>query len=103
MAAMRSQLIDQTDLAGRLHRTYGEGFDPADAADIRAGLVATLDRELPHHTAEQVARAFDGAVGQVRVRLDWNRFLCVLLGLLPGWWTKLANQPGVDASTMLLL
>jgi Kelch motif len=103
MAAMQAQLIDQTDLAGRLHRKFGEGFDPADAADIRARLVTTVERELPNHTAEQVARAFDGAVGQVRVRVDWNRFLCVLLGLLPGWWTKLANQPGFDASTMLLL
>jgi hypothetical protein len=102
MATMQSN-VDESDLAGRLQRLFGEGFDPVQAARIQPELIKTLERELPHHSAEQVARAFDGAVGQLRVRVDWSRFLCVLLGLLPGWWTKLAHQPGFDASTMLLL
>ena len=29
--------------------------------------------------------------------------LCFLLSGLPGWWVKLTNDPGYDASTMLLL
>src|SRR4051794_23147149 len=102
MATMQSK-ADESDLADRLRRSFGEGFDPAGATSIKPELLKTIERELPHHSAEQVARAFDGAVGHLRVRVDWSRFLCVLLGLLPGWWTKLAHQPGFDASTMLLL
>ena len=102
MVTTRTELIEQPDVADKLRR-FGEGFDPADAACIRVKLLKTLQRELPDHSAEQVARAFDGAVHQLRARVNWSRFLCVLLGLLPGWWTKLAHQPGFAASTMLLL
>jgi hypothetical protein len=100
---MRSQLTDRSDLAGQLRTSFGEGFDPAEAASIGPRLLKTLEHELPDHTAEQIAEAFEGAVRQLRLRVDWTRFLCLLLGLLPGWWTRLTRQPGFDASTMLLL
>ena len=102
MATMQSR-ADRSELADRLRRSFGEGFDPDEATRVKPELLKTIGHELPNHSAADVAQAFDGAVGQLRVRVDWSRFLCVLLGLLPGWWTKLAHQPGFGASTMLLL
>jgi hypothetical protein len=102
-ATMQAQVLDEIEMSARLQRQFGEGFDPQEASGIRTALLKALKPELPDHNAEQLARAFDDTARQLRVRVDWGRFLCVLLGLLPGWWTKLTNKPGFNVSTMLLL
>jgi len=100
---MQTQVVDDLDLAAKLQQRFGEGFDSKDAARIRTKLLKVLQPALPNHNAEQLAQAFDSAARQLRTRVDWNRFLCVIFGLLPGTWTKLAHKPGFNTSTMLLL
>jgi hypothetical protein len=101
MDAFTDPLPDDLDL--KLRSEFGDTFAPERAADLREPLVRTLAAFLPEHDGKQVARAFDEAVIRTRITLDWRHFLCVLLGLLPGWWTKLTAGPGFGASTMLLL
>jgi hypothetical protein len=101
MDAFTDPLPDDLDL--KLRSEFGDTFAPERAADLREPLVHTLTAFLPEHDEKQVARAFDEAVIRTRITLDWRHFLCVLLGLLPGWWTKLTAGPGFGASTMLLL
>jgi hypothetical protein len=90
-------------LSGRLGKRFGGAFDPGSAGEVRTSVVRTVNAALPDHDRAQVAAAFDEAVARMTAPLDWGRFLCLLLGLLPGWWTKLSTGPGFDASTMLLL
>jgi Kelch motif len=101
MDAFTDLLPDDLDL--KLRSEFGDTFAPDRAADLREPLVRTLTAFLPEHDEKQVASAFDEAVIRTRITLDWRHFLCVLLGLLPGWWTKLTAGPGFGASTMLLL
>jgi len=101
MDAFTDPLPDDLNL--KLSSEFGDTFAPERAADLREPLVRTLTAFLPEHDEKQVASAFDEAVIRTRITLDWRRFLCVLLGLLPGWWTKLTAGPGFGASTMLLL
>src|SRR5205814_159404 len=58
---------------------------------------------VPQFDRDVVVRALDQTSRRFRVAIDWHRFICHLAWLLPGWWVKLANNPGFDASTMLLL
>jgi len=96
--------IEVTDrLAVELSAAFGDVFVPDRVGEIRDGLVKTVANVLPRHDVDQVTAAFELAVRRFTVAVNWRRFLCVLLGALPGWWTKLTNSPGFGASTMLLL
>ena len=100
---MHVESMDRSDLAVKLHKQFDAGFDPKQLARLRDKLAQVLKRELPNHTSGQIAAVLQRAAREVKVRIDWGRFLCLILGWLPGWWTQLANKPGFNASTMLLL
>jgi hypothetical protein len=82
---------------------FGTTVHPQKAHHIRETLTQLLVRELPHYDREVVRHAVDGAFRKIKVTVDWHRFICVILSLLPGWWGQLANKPGFNTSTMLLL
>jgi serine/threonine protein kinase len=87
----------------KVQNKFGERFDPKLRAKYGEGLTRLLVRELPELSKEVVIRALDQTFNRYRIAIDWNRFICYLATLLPGWWVKLSNNPGFDASTMLLL
>ena len=82
---------------------FGERFEPKRRTEYREGLIRLLVRELPQFEEEVVIRALDQSFRRFRIPIDWHRFICFLVTLMPGWWGKLSNNPGFDASTMLLL
>ncbi|KWE98819.1 hypothetical protein WL80_32740 [Burkholderia ubonensis] len=82
---------------------FGAAVHPDKTYEIEPKLVQLLVHELPQYDRQIVQRAVDGAFRQTEVAIDWRRFICLILSLLPGWWTKLTNNPGFGASTMLLL
>ena len=94
---------DWSELAGRLANNYGEAFEPDRRKELRPKLVRILTRELGDVERDHVVASLDDVLRRTKVTLDWNRFLCVILSSLPGKWTKLTNNPGFNASTMLLL
>jgi len=90
---------------GRLHRPLAgrprsQAALPSSATPSPRSGPPTCANRCPHadrlparaHNEKQVASAFDEAVIRTRITLDWRHFLCVLLGLLPRWWTKLTRR-----------
>ena len=94
---------DWSELAGRLANNYGEAFEPDRRKELRPKLVRILTRELGDVERDHVVASLDDVLRRTKVTIDWNRFLCIILSSLPGTWTKLTNNPGFNASTMLLL
>ena len=94
---------DWSELAGRLANNYGEAFEPDRRKELRPKLVRVLTRELGDVERDHVVASLDDVLRRTKVTIDWNRFLCIILSSLPGTWTKLTNNPGFNASTMLLL
>ena len=82
---------------------FGKRFEPKLRAEHREGIRRLLVRELPQFDHEVVIHALDQSFRRFRIPIDWHRFICYFLTQLPGWWVKLSNNPGFDASTMLLL
>ena len=99
---MEPHSADWTALAARIKENYGPAYEPTRRKELRPKLLRLLTREIPHVDSDTLGRALDVAL-KVRVTLDWHRLLCIILSSLPGWWVKLANNPGFGASTMLLL
>ncbi len=100
---MNSHDKDWQAVSEKLQGLYGRGFEIKQAERLRPKLISLLAGELPRHDKATIERAFDLAARELRVNVDWGRFICVLLSFLPGWWTQLASKPGFGASTMLLL
>ena len=94
---------DWSELAGRLANNYGEAFEPDRRKELRPKLVRILTRELGDVERDHVVASLDDVLRRTKVTIDWHRFLCIILSSLPGTWTKLTNNPGFNASTMLLL
>jgi hypothetical protein len=89
-------------VATRITENFGPGYDPSQRKQIRAKMLQLLTKEIPYVRKELLVKGLDNAL-KTRVTLDWNRFLCIILSSLPGWWRKITNNPGFNASTMLLL
>src|SRR5262249_19694033 len=94
---------DWSTLVTRVSQSFGLAYDPAHRKAMRPKLIRLLTSELPHVERDALVKAADDTLRDARVKLDWHRFLCMLLSQLPGWWVKLTNDPGFKASTMLLL
>ncbi len=94
---------DWSSVAQGLQERFGPTVRPDSPIEMRGKLSQLLSRELPQYDRAAIHEGVNNAFSKIRVTIDWNRFLCILLSHLPGWWTKLAHNPGFDASTMLLL
>lgn len=94
---------DWDPVIGKIEERWGTQFHLKKRTEFHQQLVDMLVRELPQFEKELVIRALDKTYKQLRVTIDWRRFICIFLSLLPGWWVKLTNNPGFDASTKLLL
>lgn len=93
---------DWSVLASHITENFGPAYDPTHREQIRTKLLAMLIREIPHLSKDALKRALDEAL-KISVTVDWDRFLCIILTSLPGWWVKVTNNPGFGVSTMLLL
>jgi hypothetical protein len=100
---MEAQLKNWDSVIGKIADRVGDQFDPDKRAELGNSLAQILVRELPHLDRDAVRRALEQTLRDIRIKTVWPPFICYLLSLLPGWWIKLANNPGFDASTMLLL
>jgi len=92
-----------SSVAGKMEERYGLNYDPKNKKEVHLSLSQLMVRELPNLEKNVVLHALDDTYKQIKVTLDWHRFICIFLSRLPGWWTKLNNAPGYGASTMLLL
>src|SRR6267142_400068 len=100
---METYSKDWDSVVSKIEERWGSQFHPKKITEFHQQLANMLVRELPQFEKEVVIRALDQTYKQVRVTVDWHRFICIFLSSLPGWWVKLTNNPGFGASTMLLL
>ena len=94
---------DWSEFVDRLTHNYGAAYDPKRNQELRPKLVRLLTRELADVEREDLVAALDKVLRRTRVILNWDQFVCTVFSWLPGSWTKLTNNPGFAASTMLLL
>jgi hypothetical protein len=99
---MQPQTQDWTALAARITENFGPAYDPERMDELRPRLLKLLAPDVTHVSKDVLAHALDTLLRK-KIKIDWHRFLCLLLSSLPGHWVKLANNPGFGASTMLLL
>src|SRR5258706_3536336 len=100
---MNSHDTDWDLVIDQIAKKLGPRFEPARRAATVDFLAKALPKYLPGCEEDVLLHALEKAYKQFRSPVDWHRFICTLLYLLPGHWVKLANNPGFDASTMLLL
>ena len=100
---MEPHVANWGSVAEKLAAHVAPSFDPKDAGRVEKSLVDTLHREIQSLSRDTVHTAIDATARQIKWPVDWSRFICLFLSRLPGSWSKLHNNPGFDASTMLLL
>ena len=100
---MEPHVKNWDSVVGAIEEKIGAQFQFEKRAEFSGPLAQILVRELPHHDRDVVRQALDQTFKDIRITVNWSNFLCHFLTLLPGWWTKLANNPGFAASNMLLL
>jgi hypothetical protein len=88
-----------------LRKRYGESADPAKKEEIAKTIAEVSAKALRPfgYTAADLANVAREMFDLRLIRLDWESIIRLLLCRLPGRWLKLANNPGFNASTMLLL
>jgi hypothetical protein len=100
---MEAHRKNWTPLIAKIEARFRTGFDPKKLTQVHEGLVDLLEREFRDLKKERLLEALTATYRDLKIRVDWERFICRLLFWLPGHWVKLANNPGFNASTMLLL
>ena len=75
-------LVDS--LAEQMARKHGPHFDPKKKKALHADLTKWIAKELPRFESDVLHRTLDKAYRLFPFPIDWHRFLCQLLSLLPG-------------------
>src|SRR4051794_6086039 len=90
-------------LAAHLETSISEYFHSQQLADHKPRIVDELQRHLPDYSTNEINRAVDTVFSRVQYTIKWVDFLKYICLWLPTHWIKVANNPGINASTMLLL
>jgi len=90
-------------LAAHLENTISEYFHAKQLAEHKPRIVEELQRHLPEYSVNELNRVIDTVFNRIQYTIKWIDFLKYICLWLPGHWVKLANNPGINASTMLLL
>lgn len=90
-------------LAAHLETSISEYFHAQKLIDQKHRIVDELQHHLPDHTANEINQTVDTVFNRIQEPIKWTDFLQYLCLWLPAHWTKVANNPGINASTMLLL
>ncbi len=94
---------DWEAVAAQLADSLGPRFDPRRIAEYQKLLPPIIAKAFPELDRTAVVGAVDEVLRRYKTPIDWTRIICLLLSWLPGSWSKVANNPGFSASTMLLL
>lgn len=84
-------------------KSFPEGFQPSMRDAQMPHLVDLLREAYPGVSKTNAQKAVQTVSLQYRINIDWKRFVCMLSANLTGSWMRLANNPGINASTMFLL
>jgi hypothetical protein len=90
-------------LASKLSGDLGAYYKPGAHGETKTRIVHLLSEELTTYNKDEISHAVEQAFARIQVSTLWDSLLCLILGWLPGRWTKLTNDPGISASTMFLL
>jgi hypothetical protein len=90
-------------IAAHLESSINRFFHAAQLADHKQTLIDALHMHLPEYTKPAVSISVEKVFSRIQYPIAWTEFLKYICWWLPPRWLKLANNPGINASTMLLL
>src|SRR5690349_6505516 len=90
-------------LAAHLQTSISEYFHAQQLIDHKPRITDELQRHLPDYSTNEINRAVDTVFNRIQYAINWVDFLKYICFFLPSHWVKVANNPGINASTMLLL
>lgn len=95
--------ITASTFAAMLPKEAGSNFSHENAKEVSKTVLGILKSNLQNYSLTEIEDAYHKATKNIRFPIDWQKLFCTILGFLPGKWTKLTNNPGINASTMFLL
>ncbi len=95
--------ITASSLAAMLPGEAGDNFTRENEPQSSKFVIDVLKENLQNYSLAETEEAYHKATRNIHFPVDWNKLFCLILGSLPGKWTKVANNPGINASTMFLL
>ncbi len=95
--------ITAETLAEMIPQDAGYNFNSVHEKRTSKIVLDVLKSNLQNYSFSEIEQAYYKATNYVRYTSTWHKFFCIILSHLPGKWTKLANNPGINASTMFLL
>ena len=93
----------QLALATHLESSFSPFFEASRLAEHKHTIIDALHIHLPEYTKPDLSKSVEQIFGKIQYPIAWDQFLKYLCLWLPPRWLKLANNPGINASTMLLL
>lgn len=95
--------ISAASLAAMLPKDAGSNFTHENSKEVSTTVLDILKTNLQNYSFTEIEDAYYKATTKIHFSVDWQNFFCIILSILPGKWTKLTNNPGINPSTMFLL
>ena len=90
-------------LASRLEKNFHPYFSSSELQNERENLTKQLSKHYVDYSRRDIEQVINQAFTQLTYPLRWIDFFKFICLLLPPRWLKVANNPGINASTLLLL
>ncbi|MDQ6845564.1 MAG: hypothetical protein M3Z92_14650, partial [Bacteroidota bacterium] len=91
------------ELADLLPKEAGNNFKIENSREVSETVLDVLKSNLQNYSFDELEVAYHKATRHSRNPISWRKLFCLILSHLHGKWTKLNNNPGINASTMFLL
>ena len=96
-----SQKTDR--LATQLEKNIHPYFSSSELMHRKDNIVNHLTKHYDNYSKAEISRLTDIAFTQLTYTIRWSDFIRFICFILPPRWIKIASNPGIRASTMLLL
>jgi Kelch motif protein len=96
-------LEGHTSLAAQLESSVGKYFHASQLIEKKSHIVEELHRHISDYSANEINKVVETVFTRIQHSITWTDFLRYICWWLPSRWIKVTNNPGVNASTMLLL
>ncbi len=90
-------------LAAHFETSVHPYFSSSELLHQKQNITEHLTRHYADYSQQEISRLTDIAFNQIQYRLNWTDFIRFICLILPPRWLKVNNNPGINASTMLLL
>ncbi len=90
-------------IAAHLESSIHPFFHSAQLTEHKNTVIEVVHHHMPDYTKADVTISVEKVFSRIHFPISWNEFLKYICWWLPPRWMKLSSNPGINASTMLLL